>query len=205
MKLINLIFGTLFLTILFFQFYLVDASLAIKPSYTGDGSILMNPGEEKELFFSVLNVDSQNEVIVETELVSGSGIATVEPAGNLIIPAGGEKKINLKLKIEEDELAGTHDVRLLFRPVSLGNAEGVQILANIGEHISVIVSGEVLEEEINEEAIDEKNEELDESPPVKFYEEFEIEKSNFWKDNLLVLIASAIVLILIIYIIRKST
>jgi hypothetical protein len=118
------------------------AAFGIATPYWKENPLIMQPGETKDIYFTLQNMVG-NDVTIRVALLEGSPIAELTDSNTdyLIRKGTSDTKVNMRVSIPADEAIGTtHTITLSFATVTSGvTAGGVSVGTSIEKSFDVIV------------------------------------------------------------------
>jgi uncharacterized membrane protein len=117
--------------------------------YEDKSPLVMAPGETKDVYLELQNMDGNKDVTLKAEMAQGSEIATfIDPSREYLVPVGRKDiKVNIRVKIPENApLDNKYNIVVLFKESpKIEEGKMLQIAGAVGTSIPIVIINLLLE------------------------------------------------------------
>jgi len=111
--------------------------------YEDKSPLVMAPGETKDVYLELQNMDGNKDVTLKAEMAQGSEIATfIDPSREYLVPVGRKDiKVNIRVKIPENApLDNKYNIVVLFKESpKIEEGKMLQIAGAVGTSIPIVI------------------------------------------------------------------
>ena len=122
------------------------SAFGIAAPYSRENPLVMQPGESKDVQFTLQNMVG-DDATIRVALLDGSNVATLTDSTTdyLVKKGTSNTKVNMHISIPADSAGAKHTITLSFSTVTSGASGGVKIGASIEKSFDVLVEKEAKE------------------------------------------------------------
>jgi hypothetical protein len=119
------------------------SAFGIATPYWRENPLLMQPGESKDVQFTLQNMVG-DDVTIRVALLDGSNVATLTDytTDYLVKKGTANTKVNMHISIPADSAGAKHTITMSFSTVTSGASGGVKIGTSIEKSFDVLVEKE---------------------------------------------------------------
>ena len=115
-------------------------AFAVSSQYYGGNPLYLQPGESTEMFFTLQNLASEEDVRLQAEITDGANIIELTDASDIYDVRVGEKvKVNFMVTAPADAKKGdSFPVTIMFGTITSGEGP-IGLSGNIGKGFNVVI------------------------------------------------------------------